>query len=47
LEYLKGRENSEDLGVEGRILDCDLVKYGGKVLTGFSWLRIGTSGVLL
>jgi hypothetical protein len=35
-ENLKGRGHSQDLGVDG-----------GKVWTGFIWLRIGTSGRLL
>jgi hypothetical protein len=35
-ENLKGRDNSEDKGVDGRIiLDWMLQKYGGKVWTGF------------
>jgi hypothetical protein len=42
------RDHAEDLGVDGRIiLECLLGKYGGNVLTGFIWLRIGTSGGLL
>ena len=33
------------LGVGGRIiLRCILKKWTGKVLTGFVWLKIGTSG---
>jgi hypothetical protein len=33
---LKGRDHSEDLGVDGRIiLEWILGKYGGKVWTGF------------
>jgi hypothetical protein len=45
---LKGREFSEDLGVDGRvILEWMLGKYGGKMWTGCMWLRAGTSGGLL
>jgi len=45
---LKGRENSEGLGVDGRIrLELSLGKYGGEVLIGFIWLRIGTIGWFL
>jgi hypothetical protein len=48
LEYLKGRDHSEDLGVNGSIiLDCLLRKYGGKLWIEYIWLRIGTSGGLL
>jgi hypothetical protein len=47
-ENPKGRDHSEDLGVDGRsILKCILGKVGGKVWTGFIWLRIGISGGLL
>jgi hypothetical protein len=45
LENLKGRNHSQDLGVDGRIiLDWIFGRQGGKVWTGCSWLRIGTSG---
>jgi hypothetical protein len=45
---MKGRDHSEDLGVDGRIiLEWILGKYGGKVWTGFIWLRIATSDGLL
>jgi hypothetical protein len=43
-ENLKGRDHSEDLGVDGRISDWILEKWGWKLWTGFIWLRIGTSG---
>jgi hypothetical protein len=48
LENPKGRDHSEDLGVDGRIiLEWILGKGGGKEWTGFMWLRIGTSiGIL-
>jgi hypothetical protein len=41
------REHSEDLGVDGRILKWILGKQSEKVWTGFSWLRIRTSGRIL
>jgi hypothetical protein len=45
---LNGRNQSEDLSVDGRlILDWILHTYGGKVLIGFIWLRIWPSGGLL
>jgi hypothetical protein len=48
LENLKERDNSEDLGVDGKIiLECILGKYGGNVWTGIIWFRIGTNGWLL
>jgi hypothetical protein len=44
----EGKDHSEDLGVDGKILlQWILGKYGGKVWNGFIWLRIGTSGGLL
>jgi hypothetical protein len=47
LENLKGREHSEDLGVDGMMLECILGKYGRNVWTGCMWLKIGTNGELL
>jgi hypothetical protein len=47
LENLKERGHSENLGVDGKILEWILGKYGGKVWTGCIWARIGTSGRLL
>jgi hypothetical protein len=48
VEDLKGRNYLEDLGVDGILtLELFLRKYGGNELTGFIWLRIGTSGGLL
>jgi hypothetical protein len=48
LENLKGRDCSEDIGVDGMIiLEWILEKYDGKLRTGFIWLRIGTNGWLL
>jgi hypothetical protein len=48
-EYLKGRDNSGNLGMDGRIiLVWTLGEWGGgNVWTEFIWLRIGTSGGLL
>jgi hypothetical protein len=38
---LKGRDHSEDLGVNREtILEWILGKYGGKVWSGFIWLRV-------
>jgi hypothetical protein len=48
LENLKGRDHSEDLGVDGWIiLEWILRKQGGKVQTGFVWLKVVTFGGLL
>jgi hypothetical protein len=45
---LKGRNHSEDLGVDGKIiLDWILGRHVTKVWTGCMWLRKGTSGRLL
>jgi len=42
LENLKGRDHSEDIGVDGRIIsEWTLEKQSGKVITGFIWLRMG------
>jgi hypothetical protein len=42
---VKGRDHSEDLLLDGRIIiTLILRKYGGRVWTEFMWLRIGTSG---
>jgi hypothetical protein len=47
-ENLKGREHSEDLRVDERIiLEWILWKHGGKLPIVFIWLRIGMSGRLL
>jgi hypothetical protein len=44
LENQKGRDHSENLGVDGRIiLECIVCKFGGKVWTECIWLRIETS----
>jgi hypothetical protein len=45
---VKGRDHSEDLGVDGKIvLELILRKCGRKVWSGFIWLRIGTNDGLL
>jgi hypothetical protein len=45
---LKGRDHSENLGVDGMIiLESILEKYVGKVWTGCICLRIGTSDGIL
>jgi hypothetical protein len=41
-ENLRGRDHFEDLSIDGRMLEWILQKQGGNLLTGFSWLRIGT-----
>jgi hypothetical protein len=47
-ENLKGRDHSEDLDMNERIiLDWMLEEKCGKFWTGFMWLRLGTSGCLL
>jgi hypothetical protein len=44
LENLMGRDELGDLGEEEKIiLERILGKWGGMVLPGFIWLRIGTS----
>jgi len=44
----KGRYHWEDLGVGGRItLRWNFGRWGSMGPTGFSWLRIGSSGGLL
>jgi len=38
------RDHSEDRGIDGKIiLEWILEKLGGKLWTGFNWLRLGTS----
>jgi hypothetical protein len=48
-EKLKGRDDVEDLGFDGRIILQWIVGdiCGGKLWTGFIWLRIGAGGGLL
>jgi hypothetical protein len=44
----EGKRPWDVLGVVGRIiLKCNLWKHGGKMWTGFIWLRIGTDVELL
>jgi hypothetical protein len=44
VKNLKGRDHSEGVGIDGRIiLKWILRKMCGKLWTGFIWLRIGTS----
>jgi len=48
LENLNDKDYLQVLGVDGKIiLKCILGKYGGRVWTGFIWLRIWTSGAPL
>jgi len=46
-EILKGRDRTEDLGVDEKILEWTMRNWGGKVWTGCIWLWIGSSGGLL
>jgi hypothetical protein len=47
LESLKGRDQYEDLGLDGMIiLKWITGKYVGKLI-GFIWFRIGTAGRLI
>jgi len=42
------RTHLEDVGVDGGIiLECVLLKWGGKVWSRLNWLRTETSGGLL
>jgi hypothetical protein len=44
-ENLNGRDHSDDLDIEGSvILEQVLGKQGGKLWTGYVWLRVGSSG---
>jgi len=46
-ENLKGRDIWLDLGVDGKFVwDLTLRKYGGKMSTGFIWLRVDYNGRL-
>jgi hypothetical protein len=43
LEGLKGRDNMQDICVNGRIIfEWSLEKQDGKVQTGFTWLKMGS-----
>jgi hypothetical protein len=48
-ENLKGRYYSEDVGIDWKIIILEwlLGTQGGKMWSGFIWLRIGNSGGLL
>jgi hypothetical protein len=46
-QNLKGKDHSEDLDVDGRIMETDLRELGGNVWTGNTWSRIGTGCGLL
>jgi hypothetical protein len=47
-ENPKVREHAKDLSVDGRkILDRILGKHGGKLWTGFIWLKIGDQWLAL
>jgi hypothetical protein len=44
-ENLKGREHSENLDIDGRVIsEWILGKQSGKLQIKFVWLRIGISG---
>jgi len=47
LENLKGRDHSEDLDIDGKILKWMLGKWCEKVWAGYIWLSITTSGGIL
>jgi hypothetical protein len=44
---LDGRDHLEDTDRDGKISEWILEKEGGRIWTGFIWLRIGASGGLL
>jgi hypothetical protein len=47
-DKLTGKDHPEFLGIVGRIiLEWISGKFGGKMWTGFIWLRIGTGSGLL
>jgi hypothetical protein len=45
-ESLKGGDPAEDLRVNEKII-LEWIKQDGNTWTGFTWLRVGTSGGLL
>jgi hypothetical protein len=44
---MKGRDLSEDLAVDDRIILKGILRKGVGVWTGLIWLRLGTNGVIL
>jgi len=46
-ENLKGRDHSEDLGIDGKVILEWILGKGWKGYTGFVWLRLRTSAGLL
>jgi len=40
----EGKDHLEDLGIDGRVFVWILEKQGGKLWTGFIWLKTGNSG---
>jgi hypothetical protein len=47
LKSLKERDLLDDLGIDGKILKWIIKKSGGRVWTGYIWVRIGAGGGLL
>jgi len=44
LENIDGRDYLEVQGLDEKVLECILEKWGGRVRIGFNWLRIEPSG---
>jgi hypothetical protein len=44
---MKGRDHSEDVGVDGRIILIWVLEEEDEILTGFMQLKIGSSGSFL
>jgi hypothetical protein len=45
LKDFKGTDYLENLGIDGKIiLEWILEKYDGKLWTGLTWIRAGTTG---
>jgi hypothetical protein len=48
LENMKGRDHLGEVSIGGRLtLKLILKKQSGRMWIGFTWLRTGTSGMLL